>query len=315
MLIVVAVGGNAVSLPDRAGTIDDQFAATRQVVVFLADLIGKGHQLVITHGNGPQVGIVMKRVEIAARHNVYPLPLDIVVADTEAGMGYMICQCLMNELSKRGSPRVCTTIITTVRVEGDDPAMKNPSKPVGPFMTAEQAQAHARDHGWIVKEDAGRGWRRVIASPRPKEIVELDVIRKLAIGGNIVVAAGGGGIPVTRQADGTFRGIEAVIDKDFTSGLLAVALGADRLAILTGVDKVQRDFGKPSARPIDVMTAAEADGLLADGQFPPGSMAPKIAAAVDFVRRCPKPGAEALITSCERAAEAFEGKTGTRIIC
>jgi carbamate kinase len=314
MLIVVAVGGNAVSPPGRQGNIADQFAATRLVAVSLADLILQGHQLVITHGNGPQVGNVMRRVEIAARHDVYPLPLDIVVADTEAGIGYMICQCVMNELISRGNQRVCTTIITTVCVDADDPAMQNPTKPVGPFMTAEQASAHAREHGWVVKEDGRRGWRRVVPSPKPREIVELDVIRTMVVAGLIVIAAGGGGIPVTRQADGSYRGLEAVIDKDYTSGLLATALGADRLAILTGVDRVQRDFDKPTARPIDVMSAAEAERLLSAGEFSPGSMAPKILAAIEFVRQCSNPAAEALITSCEGAADAFNGGTGTRIV-
>jgi carbamate kinase len=304
MLMVVAVGGNAVSLPDRQGNIADQFAATQQVAVFLAQWIGRGHRLVITHGNGPQVGNVMLRVEIAARQNVYPLPLDIVVADTQAGMGYMICQCLMNELARQGTGRVCTTIITTVRVDADDPAMANPTKPVGPFMT----------HGWVVRDDAGRGWRRLVPSPRPREIMELPVIRQLSSAGQIIVAAGGGGIPVVRQPDGTFRGVEAVIDKDYTSGLLAAALGADRLMILTGVDQVQRDFGKPTAAPIAMMTANEAEQLLAEGQFPPGSMAPKVQAAVDFVRHCSNPAAEALISSCQRAADAVDGSTGTRII-
>jgi carbamate kinase len=314
MLIVVAIGGNAVSPPDRIGNIADQFAATRLIAVPLADLIMDGHRLVITHGNGPQVGNVMRRVEIAAEHNVYPLPLDIVVADTEAGMGYMICQCLMNELASRGRPHVCTTIITTVRVDANDPAMASPTKPVGPYLTPEQAQTHAREHGWTVKEEPHRGWRRVVPSPRPEEIVELEVIRNLVLEGQIVVAAGGGGIPVVRRPDGQYRGLEAVIDKDFTSGLLAAALGADRLVILTGVDRVQRDFGRPTATPIDVMTPAEAERLMAQGQFPAGSMAPKIQAAVDFVRSCSNPAAEALITSCERAAEAFLGQTGTRII-
>jgi carbamate kinase len=250
MLVVVALGGNAVSLPDREGNIADQFAATRQVSVPLADLILQGHQLVITHGNGPQVGNIMLRVEIAARHNVYPLPLDIVVADTEAGMGYMIGQCLMNELSARGKPRVCTTIITTVCVDGDDPALTDPAKPVGPFLTKEQAERNAKEFGWIVKEERGRGWRRVVPSPRPKEIVELALMKKLVAGGEIIVAAGGGGIPVVRDARGQYRGLEAVIDKDYTSGLLALALDADRFIILTGVDQVQRDFAKPTARAI-----------------------------------------------------------------
>jgi carbamate kinase len=313
MLVVVALGGNAVSLPGRQGNIDDQFAATRVACKPLADLILQGHQLVITHGNGPQVGNIMLRVEIAARQNVYPLPLDIVVADTEAGMGYMIGQCLMNELNSRGKPRVCTTIITTVRVDGDDPALSDPSKPVGPFLTQEQAEKHAKEYGWIVKEERGRGWRRVVPSPRPKEIVELGLLKKLVAGGEIVVAAGGGGIPVVRDASGNYRGLEAVIDKDYTSGLLALALDADRFIILTGVDQVQRDFGRPSARAIDAMNADEAERLLNDGQFPPGSMAPKIRAAIEFVRASKKPGSEVLITSCERAPDALLGKTGTRI--
>lgn len=314
MLIVVALGGNAVSPPQSDGNIDDQFAAARQVAVPLADLLVQGHQLVITHGNGPQVGNVMRRVEIAARHNVYPLPLDIVVADTEAGMGYMIGQCLMNELAARGRPRICTTIITTVRVDADDPALADPAKPVGPFLSREQAERHARENGWIVKEEPPRGWRRVVPSPRPREIVELPLLKKLVAGGEIVVAAGGGGIPVVRDARGYYRGLEAVIDKDFTSGLLALALAADRLIILTGVDQVQRNFGKPTAEPIDAMTPDEAESLLAQGQFPAGSMGPKIRAAVDFVQGSRKPASEVLITSCERAADAMAGKTGTRIV-
>jgi carbamate kinase len=226
----------------------------------------------------------------------------------------MIGQCLMNELSARGKPRVCTTIITTVCVDGDDPALTDPAKPVGPFLTKEQAERNAKEFGWIVKEERGRGWRRVVPSPRPKEIVELALMKKLVAGGEIIVAAGGGGIPVVRDARGQYRGLEAVIDKDYTSGLLALALDADRFIILTGVDQVQRDFAKPTARAIDVMKADEAEKLLAEGQFPPGSMAPKIRAAIEFVRASKKPGSEVLITSCERAAGALLGKTGTRII-
>jgi len=259
------------------------------------------------------VGNVMLRVEIAARQNVYRLPLDIAVADTEAGMGYMIGQCLMNELAERGTPRICATIITTVRVDADDPALSDPTKPVGPFLSLEQAQEHARENGWIMKAEPPRGWRRVVPSPRPREIVELSLLKKLVAGGEIVVAAGGGGIPVVRDAGGHYRGVEAVIDKDYTSGLLASALEADRLLILTGVDRMERDFGKPTAEPIDALTPDEAENLLAQGQFPAGSMGPKVRAAVDFVRGSPKPSSDVLITSCERLAESFQGKTGTRI--
>jgi len=232
MLIVVALGGNAVSPPGKQGNIPAQFAATRAVMPQLADRILAGDQLVITHGNGPQVGNVMRRIELASDH-VYPLPLDIVVADTQAGMGYMICQCLMNELAKRGSPRECTTIITTVRVDADDPAMKNPQKPVGTFMTREQADRHVREGGWQIAEDSGRGWRRVVPSPLPREIIELPLLKQMVSANQIVVAAGGGGIPVVRDAAGNFSGVEAVIDKDRTSALLATELNADLLAILS----------------------------------------------------------------------------------
>jgi carbamate kinase len=314
MLTVVALGGNAVSPPGKEGNIPDQFAATTAVCGPLADLICRGDQLVITHGNGPQVGNVMRRVEIAAEHNIYPLTLDIVVADTEAGMGYMICQCLMNELSARGRPQLCSTVVTTVRVDGDDPSLKNPSKPVGPFLTREQAERHARRDGWKIVEDSGRGWRRVVPSPIPREIVELPVLRKLVEAGEIVVAAGGGGIPVMRDGRGAYRGVEAVIDKDRTSALLATAINAQRLLILTNIDHVWRDYGKPTATPIGTMTSDQARALMAEGQFAPGSMLPKIQAAVDFLSASPEPTAQVLITSCERAADALVGKTGTRVV-
>jgi carbamate kinase len=312
-LIVVALGGNAVSLPHRQGNIPEQFAATRAAMLPLADLIQNGDRLLITHGNGPQLGNVMRRIELAASE-VYPLPLDIVVADTEAGMGYMVCQCLMNELSRRGHPRVCTTIVTTVRVDGDDPAFTSPDKPVGPFLAREQAMKHRDRNGWVVVEVANQGWRRVVPSPRPQEIVELSLLRKLLCAGEIVVAAGGGGIPVIKDPGGNYVGVEAVIDKDRTSALLASQVDADLLAILTNVDSVQRDYGTPSARAIERMTAGEATQLIAQGQFARGSMLPKIEAAVEFLGHSSKAGAEVLITSCERAADGFSGKIGTRVV-
>src|SRR2546423_8038159 len=207
MLIVVALGGNAVSLPGKEGNIADQFAATRATMPPLVELIQQGHQLLITHGNGPQVGNVMRRVEIAAQQTtdrVYPLPLDIVVADTEAGMGYMISQCLMNELEQRGQRKLCTTIVTTVRVDPADPAFARPDKPVGPFLKQEQAERRIKQDGWKMIEDAGRGWRRVVPSPLPREIVELPLLKKLVVAGGLVIAAGGGGEPPMAHQDGKF---------------------------------------------------------------------------------------------------------------
>ena len=314
MLIVAALGGNAVSLPGKEGNIADQYEATRAAIRPLVDLILAGHQLILTHGNGPQIGQIMRRVEIAAQHHVYPLPLDIAVADTQAGMGYMIGQCLMNEMVRRpdAPDRVVSTIVTTVLVDENDPAFAAPNKPIGPFMSKEAAEKHARDDGWKIAEDKARGgWRRVVPSPLPRQIIELPLLRTLLSAGHLVVAAGGGGIPVARAADGTFKGIEAVIDKDRTSALLAAELDAGLLAILTNVDQVQVDYGKPTARALARTSASEMSRWLAAGQFPAGSMGPKVDAAVDFLARSKKPQAKVLITSCERVAEALAGKTGT----
>ena len=315
MLIVAALGGNAVSPPGKEGNIPEQYASTRAAIQPLTDLLLAGHRLLITHGNGPQIGQIMRRVEIAAQHHVYPLPLDTAVADTQAGMGYMIGQCLMNELSKRRSPRLVSTIVTTVRVDENDPAFATPNKPVGPFMSKEAAENHAHNDGWKIAEDKGRGgWRRVVPSPLPQEVVELPLIAALISNGNVIIAAGGGGIPVARLSDGTYKGIEAVIDKDRTSALLAAELDADLLAILTNVDQVQVDYGKPTARPLEKTTATELTQLLAAGQFPAGSMGPKVDAAVEFFKRSRKPDAKVLITSCERVTEALAGKTGTWVM-
>jgi carbamate kinase len=315
MLIVVALGGNAVSLPNTEGNIPQQFNATREVMKPLADLILQGQRLVLTHGNGPQIGQVMRRVEIAAQHHVYPIPLDIAVADTQAGMGYMLCQCLMNELRLRGQSRLCSTLVTTVRVDASDPAFQNPNKPVGSFMTREQADEHVVKDNWKIAEDKVRKqWRRVVPSPLPKEIVELPLLKTLVESNHIVVAAGGGGIPVTRDDQGNYTGLEAVIDKDRTSAILAAALNADMLAILTNVDQVQKDYGKPTAKSLSQITLSEAQALKADNQFSPGSMLPKIEAAIDFLQKSTHPSPQVLITSCERFHEAFAGKTGTRIV-
>jgi carbamate kinase len=315
MLIVVALGGNAVSLPGKEGNIADQFNATRAACGPLADLIQAGHQLVITHGNGPQVGNVMRRVELAAQHHVYPLPLDIAVADTQAGMGYMICQCLMNEMARRGKPIVATTIITTVQVDPSDPAFSNPDKPVGPFMSEQVARRHVEVDHWQIRPDpGGRGFRRVVPSPQPRHIVELPLLRTLVGSNHLIVAAGGGGVPVRRNADNSYAGVEAVIDKDRTSAILAIELDADLLAILTAVDQVQTDYNQPTAKSIAHMTTSQARQLMQQDQFAPGSMLPKVEAAVTFAERTQKPHAQALITSVERFAEGFAGTTGTRIV-
>lgn len=311
--IVVALGGNAVSLPNTTGSIPEQFAATRAAVRPLVDRIIAGDQLVITHGNGPQVGNVMRRVELAA-DEVYPLPLDIVVADTEAGMGYMICQCLMNELVRRGRSCVCTTIVTTVRVDADDPAFAHPDKPVGPYMKQAQAEKHRDRDGWKIIEEPGRGWRRVVPSPHPREIVELPLLKKLVDAGEIILAAGGGGIPVMKDPQGNYIGVESVIDKDRTSAILAAEIDADLLVILTNVDTVQQDYGKPTAKPLTRITVAHAETLVGQGQFSAGSMLPKIEAAVDFLKRSKRKDVEVLITSCERANEGFAGTVGTRVV-
>jgi carbamate kinase len=221
----------------------------------------------------------------------------------------------MNELTRRGTPRVVATLVTTVRVDENDPAFAHPNKPVGPFMSRPAAEKHAQKDGWRIVEDKVRGgWRRVVPSPTPREIIEIPMMRTLLAAGQVVVAAGGGGIPVARDAGGAFRGIEAVIDKDRTSALLASELDADLLAILTNVDQVQRDYGKPTAKALERVTVGELKELLEKQQFGAGSMAPKVEAAIEFLHRSPKPSAQVLITSCERAAEALEGKTGTRVI-
>lgn len=314
MRTVIALGGNAVTRPGEEGTIPQQFEATRQTCRPLADLIVAGHQLIITHGNGPQVGNVVRRSEIARLQHIYPIPLDIAVSDTQGGMGYMIAQCLMNELAARGRPRVCATIITTVVVDPDDPSFGTPSKPIGAFFSAADAEEHVVRDGWRVMEDAGRGWRRVVPSPIPLEIVELPMIRHMVDEGELLVACGGGGIPVMRDEQGRLTGVEAVIDKDRTSAMLAAGVDADAVLFLTAVETVQVDYHTPSARPVPRMTVAQARRWLNEGQFPPGSMGPKIEAAIDYLNRSRKPDVFALITSCEKVREGLEGVCGTRIL-
>jgi len=304
--IVVALGGNAIIEEGTEGTITQQFANTRKSLAAIVGMIADGHKVVLTHGNGPQVGVHLIQNE-AANAQVPPSPLGVIVADTQGSMGYMIAQSLANTMHLKGISKDVVTVITQVEVDPADPSMLNPTKYVGPFYKAEQVEK-LRDRGWIIKEDPGRGFRRVVPSPIPLDVIEKDTIRDLIDEGKIVIAVGGGGIPVYREADGRLEGVDAVIDKDRASALLANLINADELVILTGVDKVAINFKKPDQKVFDHLTVAECERYLAEGQFPKGSMGPKIEAACDFVRRG---GARVIITSLENATAAVEGKAGT----
>jgi carbamate kinase len=311
-LAVVAVGGNSLITDKNNPDVPHQWDAVRETCRHLADMIEDGWTLVVTHGNGPQVGYILRRNELAA-HEVHPTPLDIIGADTQGSIGYMLQQALRNELNSRGVDRPVVSVVTQVLVDQDDPGFKNPSKPIGSFMEEEEARKFEAE-GWQVVEDAGRGWRRVVASPIPREVVEQDAIQTLTDAGNIVIAVGGGGIPVVQNKKGELRelsGVYAVIDKDRATALLAQQIGADLLLISTAVEKVALNFGKENEKWLDSMTAAEARQYLAEGtHFAPGSMAPKIEAVVDFLEAG---GKKALITDPKNIARALRGETGTFI--
>jgi carbamate kinase len=306
--IVVALGGNAIIEEGTEGTIEQQFANTRKSLSAIVGMVGEGHKVVLTHGNGPQVGVHLIQNE-AASTQVPPSPLNVIVADTQGSMGYMIAQCLSNALVKEGVKKEVVTVVTQVEVDPADPSMLNPTKYVGPFYRAEQVEA-LRQRGWIIKEDPGRGFRRVVPSPIPLDVVEKATIKDLIDDGKVVVAVGGGGVPVKRDSDGTLTGVDAVIDKDRASALLANLIDADELIILTGVDKVAINYRKPDQKFFDHLTVAECEKYMAEGQFPKGSMGPKIEAACDFIKRG---GAKVIITSMENATLAVEGKAGTVI--
>lgn len=308
--VVVALGGNAITRENQEGNIYEQFANTRQSLEGVLELIELGHRVLITHGNGPQIGNELIRVEEAVKL-VPTLPLGVLVGDTQGGMGYMIEQCLQNVLHDRGIEREVTCIITQVEVDRADPSFKNPSKFVGPFYIREKAEELQRERGWAIKEDKGRGYRRVVPSPLPQEVVERNIIRMLLDYGVVVIAAGGGGIPVYRDSTGWLEGLDAVIDKDLASALLGNQVGAEELMILTGVDRVAVNYGKPDQRFLDTMTIAEAEAYLAEGQFPAGSMGPKIKAAINFLRGG---GRRVVISSIEKSAQAVYGKAGTVLV-
>ena len=314
--IVVALGGNAISPPGRRDSIQAQYQQTRRTAEHLVRLACRAsgdaaeqRPLLVTHGNGPQVGNVLLRSDLAA-HLAPRLPLDTCVADTQGGMGYMIQQCLDNAFLEAGVRRPTVTVVTRTLVERDDPAFSQPSKPIGGFHTRAQARRRIAADGWVMREDAGRGWRRVVASPEPKEILEEDVIRTLLAAGAVVVAAGGGGIPVVRQPDGSLAGVEAVVDKDLASALLAARMGAEALLVLTGVEHVALDFGRPSQRDLHQVSAAELAAHADQGQFAAGSMLPKVRAVLWFLEQG---GRRAIITTQELAAKALAGDTGTQV--
>ncbi len=308
--VVITLGGNAI-LPARGtGTFEEQLSITRSTMEPIATLVKEGVKVVLSHGNGPIVGNILIRNE-AVRDQIPPMPLDVCGADSQGGIGYMMQQALQNELHRIGLERTVVTMVTQVIVDERDPAFRRPTKPIGPFYTQERARTLAKEKRWTVVEDAGRGYRRVVPSPKPLEIVEIGAIRKLVDDGVIVIAAGGGGIPVSRQWDGTLHGVEAVIDKDLASSLLGRVLGVESLVIVTGVERVAVHFGKPDQRDLSDATASELERLLGEGHFPPGSMEPKIRAAVEFVRGG---GCSVTITSPEKVREALEGRAGTRIV-
>ncbi len=307
--IVVALGGNALIEEGTEGTIEQQFENTRKSMDAIVGLVKEGHMVVLTHGNGPQAGVHLIRNE-AGSSQVPPSPLNVIVADTQGSIGYMIQQSLVNELIKAGVKKDVVTVITQVVVDKNDPSMVNPTKYVGPFFKADQVE-HCKSKGWVMKEDPGRGFRRVVASPIPVDVVETGVIHDLLKDGKMVIAVGGGGVPVCRNADGTLSGVDAVIDKDRASALLANLIKADELLILTGVEKVAINYKKPDMKEFDTLSVADAERYMAEGQFPKGSMGPKIEAAIDFVKRG---GKHVIITSLEKAQAAVDGKAGTKIV-
>jgi carbamate kinase len=313
-LAIVAVGGNALIRDDEHNSIPDQYEAVVESAGHIAEMIAAGWDLVLTHGNGPQVGFILRRSEIAA-DEVRPVPLDYAVGDTQGAIGYMFQKALSNELRRRGIDRRVVTVVTQTRVSRDDPAFRKPAKPIGAFFDEPTARKRQQELGWTLMEDAGRGWRRTVASPQPLEIMEREVIASLLAQGCIVIACGGGGIPVVVDEKQQISGVEAVIDKDLASALLAEQLGADLLLIPTGVEQVAINFGKPDQRWLDTLSLEEAKTLIAQDQFGAGSMLPKIEAIMRFVSHSRASGGngKGLITSPEAIRRALDQKTGTWI--
>jgi len=308
-IAVVAIGGNSLIKDKAHQTVPDQFETTRETCAYISRMIENDWNVVITHGNGPQVGFILLRSEMAS-HVLHPVPLDSCGADTQGAIGYMIQQCLYNEFKRRDIKKQVVTVVTQVMVDKNDPAFQNPTKPIGSFYDEKKAKKYRDERGWNIMGDVGRGWRRVVPSPIPVRIIEYDVVKTLIDQGFVVIAVGGGGIPVIEE-DGELKGIAAVIDKDHASALLAIDIKADLFLISTAVEKVALNFGEPNQKLLDRMTLAEAKKYYEEGHFPPGSMGPKIQAIINFLE---KGGKEALITNPENIEHALLGETGTRIV-
>lgn len=308
--LVIALGGNALQEAGKPATAQAQLEVVEKTSEYIADIVERGYEVIVAHGNGPQVGRIVIQNEVASA-STPAMPFDVCGAMSQGMIGYHIQQGLSKVLRHRGINKNVVTIVTQVVVDKDDPKFKAPSKPIGPFYTEEEAKAIAAEKGYTMKEDAGRGWRRVVASPLPVEIVELDAVKTLNDAGFVVVAVGGGGIPVVRNEAGDLEGVAAVIDKDLASEKLARDMDADALVILTAVEKVSINFKKPDQKELDRMSAAEAKQYIKEGHFAPGSMLPKIEAALNFVES--KPGRIAIITSLDKAVDAIEGRAGTTI--
>jgi len=307
---VVAIGGNSLIKDKQHRTVQDQYKAAGETCAHIADMIVAGWDVAIGHGNGPQVGFILRRSELA-RHELHEVPLEVCGADSQGAIGYSLQQNLYNEFVARGMTKRAATVITQVLVDRDDPAFKHPSKPIGSFMDQSEAQRRQEQESWDVVEDSGRGWRRVVPSPIPVAVVELEAVKELIAKGVVVITVGGGGIPVIKNKDGKLEGIAAVIDKDFASSLLAQQIGADLLLISTAVEKVFLNFGKPDQTTIDRMTVAEAKQYIQEGHFAPGSMLPKVQAIIRFLEAG---GQEALITDPPNIKRALQGETGTWIV-
>ena len=307
---VVAVGGNALIKDKAHQTVQDQYNCAKDTMSHIVDMIEMGWDVVVTHGNGPQVGFILRRSELA-KDVLHEVPLDFCGADTQGAIGYMFQMALHNEFKKRGIRKDAATVVTQTIVDKNDPAFEHPTKPIGSFMDEPEAKTRQDRDGWTVVEDAGRGWRRVVPSPLPVDIVEANAMRALIDAGMTVVGVGGGGIPVIQLEDGSLTGVEAVIDKDFGSSLLAKEIDADLFVISTAVEKVAINFNKPDQKWLDKMTVAEAKQYIAEGHFAPGSMLPKVQAIIKFLENG---GKKALITDPEHIGDALKGETGTWIV-
>jgi carbamate kinase len=309
---VVAIGGNSLIKDEKHQTVEDQYQAAKETCYYIADMIQEGWTVAIGHGNGPQVGFVLRRSEIAHKvAGMHEVPLDVCGADTQGAIGYILQQNLQNEFLRRGIKKHAATVVTQVVVDRNDPSFKNPTKPIGGFMTEEEAKMRAEKEGWIVVEDAGRGWRRVVASPIPQRIVELEAVKTLIDAGVVTITVGGGGIPVIEDEEGNLKGVAAVIDKDYASSLLARSVGAELFVISTAVEKVYLNYNKPDQRAVDLMTVSEAKKYMQEGHFAKGSMFPKIQAIIWFLEAG---GKKAIITNPENIARALRGETGTHIL-